>query len=61
MDDSKIVRIAKLVLILTSHDADNDTKLGCLKLAITNKLLTQDEAMQLLIAIPDLQENFKRD
>ena len=55
-EDPKIVKIAKLVLLLTDKNVDTDTKLGCLKLDINSNLISQDEAMELLMYLPDLKE-----
>lgn len=55
-DDSKIIKIAKLVMLLTSKDVDADTKAGCIKLDIKNGLITQNEAIELLAHIQELQD-----
>jgi len=55
-DDPKIVKIAKLVLLLTDKNTDNDTKIGCIKLDIKNGIITNEEAIQLLTWLPDLQD-----
>jgi len=55
-EDSKIIKIAKLVLLLTSKDVDADTKAGCIKLDIKNGLITQNEAIDLLVHIQELQD-----
>ena len=55
-DEPNIVKIAKLVLLLTDKSVDTDTKLGCLKLDINNNLISQDEAMELLMYLPDLKD-----
>ena len=53
-EDSRIVRIAKLVLLLTSKDIEKDSKLRWLKLEMNNGLITQDEALDLLINLDEL-------
>ena len=55
-EDSHIIKIAKLVMLLTSPNVSNEDKLGCLKLDVKNGLITQDEAMELLINIDDLKD-----
>ena len=55
-EDSKIIKIAKLVLLLTAKDVDADTKAGCVKLDITNEVITQNEAIDLLVHIQELQD-----
>lgn len=55
-EDSNIIKIAKLVMLLTSPNVSKEDKLGCLKLDVKNGLITQDEAMELLISIDELKD-----
>lgn len=55
-DEPKIVKIAKLVLLLTDNSVEYDTKVGCILIDIQNGLITQKEAMELVIYLPELQD-----
>ena len=56
VDEPKIVKIAKLVLLLMDKTVSRDTKVGCIKLDIQNGLITQGEALDLLVYLPELEE-----
>lgn len=53
-DEPKIVKIAKLVLLLTDKSVDNKTKAGCVKLNIKNGIITQNDIVDLLVYLPEL-------
>lgn len=55
-DDPKIVKIAKLVLILVDKTTETSDKVTCIKMDIANGLITNEEALQLLAWLPELQE-----
>lgn len=54
--DPKIVKLARLILILMDKNVDKATKVGCTKLAILNKTITQNEAVDLLMYMPELRD-----
>ena len=54
--DPKIVKIAKLVLLLVDKTTEPSDKVTCLKMDIANGLITNDEALQLLAWLPELQD-----
>lgn len=55
-EDSKILKIAKLALILADKETDITDKLLCVKLGIRQGFLTEDEAAELLAHRVDLEE-----
>jgi len=55
-EDSRIVKIAKLVLLLMNNTVDKETKIGCIRLDIQNGLITQEDALDLLISLPELED-----
>lgn len=54
-EDPKIVRIAKLALILGSKDVEALDKLGCIKIAMRQGIITEEEAVQLFAHRDDLE------
>ena len=54
--DKKIIRLAKLILILTDKTVDDDTKAGCLKLAIKQDTISLEEALDLSVSLPTLMD-----
>ena len=55
VEDPKIVKIAKLVLILSDKDTDMETKQCCLKLAVRMGYITDTEAKQLALYRGELE------
>lgn len=55
-EDSRILRIAKLALILADKETDVTDKLLCVKLGIRQGFLTEEEATELLAHRVDLEE-----
>ena len=49
IEDPKIVKVAKLVLILASDEVDIDEKRLCLKAAERFGIVTEEEARQLML------------
>lgn len=60
VEDPKIVKIAKLVLILTDKDTDMDIKQCCLRLAVRMGHITETEAKQLALYKGEL-ENYREE
>ena len=60
-DDAKIVKLAKLILILTDKNTDDSTKAGCLKLAIKQDTISLEEALDLAVSLPTLQNFMEED
>lgn len=57
--DKKIVKLAKLILILTDKGTDDSTKAGCLKLAIKHDTISLEEALDLAVSLSTLQNFMK--
>ena len=55
-EDPKIIRLAKLVLILADKDTDLVDRLMCLKLGIRMGFLTEEEAVTLWANRSELEE-----
>ena len=56
VEDPKIVKIAKLVLILADKGTEDTDKLCCIKLAVRLGYITQEESKQLLAHKSELEE-----
>lgn len=59
--DPKIVKIAKLALILADKDTDIETKYLCVKALERFEYITKEEATQLLLYRTDLERFFDDD
>ena len=55
IEDPVIVKVAKLALIPTDRDTDNETKLLCVKAAERMGYITGEEAAQLLLYRTELE------
>lgn len=55
VEDPQIIKIAKLTLILTDKEVDEETKRGCLSLAVRMGYITKDEAAQLALYRSELE------
>lgn len=55
-EGSRVVRIAKLGLILADEDTDLMDKVMCVKLSIRQGIITSEEATQLLASRAELEE-----
>lgn len=53
--DKKIVKLAKLILILADKGTDDASKALCLKLAIKQDTISLEEALDLAVSLPTLQ------
>lgn len=53
-EDPKIVKISKLALILADKNIDEDTKLACLRLSAKTGIVTNSEAVELLLHMSEL-------
>ena len=56
IEDPRIVKIAKLVLILANDEVDIDEKRLCLKAAERFNIVTEEEARQLMLYRSALEE-----
>lgn len=61
VNEPKIVKIAKLAIILSDKDTDMDTKIGCTKAALRMGYITEEEARQLLMFRSTLENYFEVD
>ena len=59
--DPKIVKIAKLAIILSDKDTDLDTKICNLKIAVRMGYITEEEARQLMLYRTTLENYFEED
>ena len=55
-EDPKIIKIAKLALILADKETEDTDKLMCIKLAIRMGYITKEEGAQLFAYRPELEE-----
>ncbi len=55
-EESRVVRIAKLGLILADKDTDPMDKVMCVKLSVRQGIITSEEATQLLASRSELEE-----
>ena len=53
IEDPQIVRLAKLVLLLNGTKADKITKFNELKACINDGVISQDDALMLLLGLAD--------
>ena len=56
VEDPKIIKIAKLALILADKGTEDVDKLGCIKLAVRLGYITKEEGAQLFAYRPELEE-----
>ena len=56
IDDPKVIKLAKLALIVASSDTELKEKYICIKLAIKQGTITEDEGAMLLAYRPDLED-----
>ena len=56
VEDPKIIRIAKLALIIADKETEDIDKLGCIKLAVRMGYITKEEGAQLFAYRPELEE-----
>ena len=59
--DPKIIKIAKLAIIISDKDTDIDTKVGCIKAALRMGYITEEEATQLMMYRTTLENYFEED
>jgi len=59
--EPKIVKIAKLAIILSDRGTDIDTKVGCIKAALRMGYITEEEATQLTMFRTTLENYFEVD
>ena len=56
VEDPKIIKVAKLALIFADTSIDADTRLCCVRLAIRNGYITEEEGKQFLLYRAELEE-----
>ena len=56
VEDPKIIKIAKLALIIADKETEDIDKLGCIKLAVRMGYITKEEGAQLFAYRPELEE-----
>ena len=54
--DPKIIKVAKLAIVLADREVEDTTKVTCLRLAVRTGIVTEEEAKQLLMYRKDLEE-----
>ena len=55
VEDPKIIKIARLAVILADKSMDQATKSSCLRLAVKTGIITKEEADQLALYQADLE------
>lgn len=56
VEDPKIIKIAKLALIIADKETEATDKLLCIKLAVRMGYITKEEGAQLFAYRPELEE-----
>lgn len=56
VEDPKIIKIAKLALIIADKETESTDKLLCIKLAVRMGYITKEEGAQLFAYRPELEE-----
>ena len=54
--DPKIIKIAKLAVVLADKEVEDATKITCVNLAVRTGIVTEEEAKQLLLYRTELEE-----
>lgn len=55
-EDPQIIKLAKLVLILADTETPLEDKFGCLKLALIQETITQEDAVYLWANLKELED-----
>jgi len=55
-DDPKVIKLAKLILILADKDTPIEDKFGCLRLAILHETVSQEDAVYLWANLAELED-----
>lgn len=61
VEEPRIVKIAKLSIILSDKDTDIETKICSVKVAVRMGYITEEEARQLLMFRTTLEDYFEED
>ena len=56
VEDPKIIKIAKLALILADKETEDTDKLMCIKMAVRMGYITKEEGAQLFAYRPELED-----
>ena len=54
--DPKLIKLAKLAVVLADKEVSDDTKLTCVRLAVRTGIVTEEEGNQLLLYKAELEE-----
>lgn len=60
MEEPKVIKFAKLVICMTDREVDTDTKVFCIRDALRNSLISEEEAIELLLRKEEL-DNYRYD
>lgn len=55
-EDPKVIKLAKLILILADKETPIEDKFGCLRLAILHETVSQEDAVYLWANLAELED-----